>query len=52
MKDAERFRLLGKCRTPRFRVGQRVRCHVCGEMVITSMSDASIPWPVGMRGRD
>jgi hypothetical protein len=26
MDDAKRFRLLGTYRTPRFRIGQRVRC--------------------------
>jgi hypothetical protein len=51
MEDAERFRLLGKYRTPRFRIGQRVRCEVRGEMIITSMTDAPIPWPVGKSGR-
>jgi hypothetical protein len=50
MEDAERFRLLGEYRTPRFRIGQRVRCAVRGEMVITSMTDTPIPWPVGKRG--
>jgi hypothetical protein len=47
MEDAERFRMLGKYRTPRFRVGQRVPCQVRGEMVIRSMTDAPIPWPLG-----
>jgi hypothetical protein len=42
--------LLGKYRTPRFRIGQRVRCEVRGEMIITSQTDAPIPWPVGKRG--
>jgi hypothetical protein len=51
MEDADRFRLLGKYRTPRFRIGQRVRCHVRGEMVITGMTDAPIPWPVRKQGR-
>src|SRR5262245_1094818 len=51
MNDAERFRLLGKYRTPRFRIGQRVRCLVRGEMVITGMTDALIPWPLGKQGR-
>jgi hypothetical protein len=50
MEDSERFRLLGKYRTPRFRIGQRVICQVRGEMVITSMTDAPIPWPVGKHG--
>jgi hypothetical protein len=51
MNDAERFRLLGKYQTPRFRIGQRVRCQVRGEMVITGMTDAPIAWPVGKRDR-
>jgi hypothetical protein len=50
MEDAERYRLLGKYSTPRFCVGQRVRCQVRGEMVITGMTDAPIPWPVGKHG--
>jgi hypothetical protein len=50
MEDADRFRLLGKYRTPRFRIGQRVRCQVRGEMIITGMTDAPIPWPVGKQG--
>jgi hypothetical protein len=50
MEDADRFRLLGKYRAPRFRIGQRVRCAVRGEMIITSITDAPIPWPVGRRG--
>jgi hypothetical protein len=50
MDDAERFRLLGRYRTPRFRVGQCVYCQVRGEMVITGMTDAPIPWPIGRRG--
>jgi hypothetical protein len=50
MQDAERFRLLGKYHTPRFRIGQRVRCLVRGEIVITGMTDAPIPWPIGKRG--
>lgn len=39
MEDAERFRLIGKYRTPRFRIGQRVRCQVRGELVLTGMTD-------------
>ena len=51
MEDSERFRLLGKYRTPRFRIGRTVFCEVRGEMVITGMTDAPIPWPVGKKGR-
>jgi len=28
-----------------------VRCQIRGEMVITGITDAPIPWPVGKRGR-
>lgn len=49
MHDAERFRLLGKYRTPRLRIGRTVVCEVRGEMVISGMTDAPIPWPVGKK---
>ncbi len=51
MDDADRFRLLGKYRTPRFRYGHTVLCEVRGEVVITGLTDAPIPWPIGKRGR-
>src|SRR6516164_8140106 len=51
MDDTERFRLLGKYQTPRFRIGQKVRCQVRGEVVITGMTDAPIPWPIAKGGR-
>jgi hypothetical protein len=47
MDDADRFLLLGQYRTPRFRIGQCVRCQVRGEIVITGMTDAPTPWPIG-----
>jgi hypothetical protein len=47
--DADRFRLLGKYRTPRYRVGQKVRCQVRGPVVIVALSDAPIPWPLCKR---
>jgi hypothetical protein len=50
MDDADRFRLLGKYRTPRFRIGQRVRCLVRGEVIITGMTEAPIPWPLAKGG--
>jgi hypothetical protein len=52
MDDSERFRLLGKYRTPRFRIGRKVFCEV-RDMTITGMTDAPIPWPMGKsrRGR-
>ena len=51
MDDAERFRLLGKYRTPRFRYGRKVLCEVRGEVTIVGMTVAPIPWPSGKRGR-
>jgi hypothetical protein len=51
LDDAERFRLLGTYRTPRFRIGQRVRCLIRGEVIITGITDAPIPWPIGKFGR-
>lgn len=53
MDDAERLRLLGKYRTPRFRIGRVVFCEARGEMTISGITDAPIPWPVGkgQRGR-
>lgn len=51
MEDADRFRLLGRYRTPRFRPGRLVRCEVLGEVIICRLSDAPIPWPVCRRGK-
>jgi hypothetical protein len=51
MDNADRFRLLGTYRTPRFRIGQRVRCLVRGEVIITGISAAPIGWPIAKGGR-
>jgi hypothetical protein len=51
MEDAERFRLLGTYRTPRFRYGRQVLCAVRGEVTIVGLTEAPIPWPVGKGGR-
>jgi hypothetical protein len=52
MRDADRSRLLfGPYRTPRCRVGQRVRCLARGAVTVHALTDAPIPWPVGKRGR-
>jgi hypothetical protein len=40
-------RLLGRYKTPRFRLGDVVRCARRGEVRITGVSDAPTPWPVG-----
>ena len=45
MNDADRFRLPGRCRTPRVRVGAFVRCLIRGEVEVVGFSDAPIPWP-------
>jgi hypothetical protein len=47
VQDADRFRLLGKYRTPRVRVGRWVRCEVRGEIQVVGFTDAPIPWPLG-----
>jgi hypothetical protein len=45
VEDADRFRLLGKYRTPRVSVGRVVRCEIRGEVEVASFTDAPIPWP-------
>jgi hypothetical protein len=50
MNDADRYRLLGTYRTPRFRYGDTTHCEVRGELVLVGLSTAPIPWPVGRRG--
>ena len=42
----DRFRLLGRYKSPTFRYGQRVKCAVRGDVQIVGISDAPIPWPV------
>jgi hypothetical protein len=49
MHDADRFRLHGSYNTPRFRYGQVVVCEVRGEVTICGLTDAPIPWPVGIK---
>jgi hypothetical protein len=51
MDDADRFKLLGTYKTPRCRMGQRVRCRIRGEVVVCGLTDGPIPWPIGKRGR-
>ena len=46
MTDADRFRLLGRYKTPRFRYGQVVFCEVRGWVILTGLTQAPIPWPV------
>jgi hypothetical protein len=51
MTDADRFKLLGTYRMPRFRLGQMVRCAIRGQVVITGITKAPIPWPVAKKGK-
>jgi hypothetical protein len=50
MTDADRYRLLGTYKTPRFRYGDPVFCEVRGEVVLVGLSAGRIPWPMGRRG--
>ena len=51
MDDADRFRLLGKYRTPRVRVGAVVPCEVRGDIEVAGFTDGPIPWPLGKTTR-
>ncbi len=51
MVDADRFRLLGKYRTPRVRVGRVVRCEIRGEVEVVGFTAGPIPWPLGRTTR-
>ena len=42
MTDADRIRLLGRYKTPRFRYGDAVFCEVRGDVVITGLSNGRI----------
>jgi hypothetical protein len=49
MTDADRHRLLGTYRTPRFTYGSVVTSEVRGHVVITGLTNARIPWPIAKR---
>jgi hypothetical protein len=51
MRDTDRYPLLDKYATPRFRNGSFVMCEMRGEVEIVGLTDAPIPWPIGKRGR-
>jgi hypothetical protein len=51
MLKAERFRLLGRYRTPRFKYGAVIQDLVRGEVRIVGLTDAKIPWPIGKKGK-
>src|SRR4051812_26022559 len=41
--------LLGKYQTPPFHYGDAACCEARGEVIITGLSNAPIPWPIGKR---
>ena len=48
MTDADRYRLLfGPYHTPRLRYGDALRCELRGELIVTGLTDAPVPWPLG-----
>jgi hypothetical protein len=52
MNDPDRFKLLDTYTTPRFRYGQVVLCQVRGEVFVTGLHEAPIPWPLCRKGRE
>lgn len=51
MLQAERFKLHGSYRTPKFKYGAVVQDLARGEVRIVGLTDARIPWPIGQKGR-
>jgi len=49
--NPDRYPLIGKYATPRFRYGKFVCCEMRGEVEIVGLTDAPTPWPIGKRGR-
>ncbi len=50
MRSADRYRLhFGPYRTPRFRYGAIVQDAIRGDVRITGLTDALIPWPIGVK---
>jgi hypothetical protein len=49
MHEAGLFKLLGIYRTPAYWVGQVVTDQLRGEVVITGVSSARLPWPLGRK---
>lgn len=47
-----RYKLIGgPYLTPKFKLGDRVRCLMRGEVTIVGLSDSRIPWPIGKTKR-
>ena len=44
--------ILGTYAMPRFTYGSVVQCEWRGEVVVTGLTDARIPWPVGRRQKE
>jgi hypothetical protein len=49
---AIRFKLhFGPYKTPRFKLGACVEDEIRGEVTIVGLTDARIPWPIGLKGK-
>jgi hypothetical protein len=47
-----RYQLLfGPYRTPRFKFGATVEDEIRGKVTIVGLTDARIPWPLGLKGK-
>jgi hypothetical protein len=44
-------KLLGRYKTPKFKMGDEVACARRGDVRIVGVSDAPIPWPIAKRIR-
>ena len=52
MLQSDRVKLhFGPYRAPYVRRGRRIMCVLRGEVLTDGMTDARIPWPIGMAGR-
>lgn len=51
MRPSIRFQLHGTYQTPRYRIGQRVKCEIRGEVTIIGTTASRIPWPIGRTGK-
>jgi hypothetical protein len=52
LRKAVRFQLhFGPYRTPRFRYGSTAKDEIRGEVKVVGMTNARIPWAIGLRGR-
>jgi hypothetical protein len=49
--SSAKSKLHGRYRVPRFRIDAKVLCEVRGELRIVGITDARIPWPLGVGAR-